>query len=282
MPNTPRMKWPFPRENLDPWFDSYVDQLSAQDASGYAHREDRNEFLGAGGTFTFDDVGDSLTWDATLEIYSPITGFRIDVPADTISIEDGQVFYVELTRAPTNVITAVPVVSSTIPGNDTAMVIAVRRGSNMVFRHGVSLPSGVPSPLFAPAVPPAGPLGTIWAGGRESHDSDVTPLIVGAFAFTPTIYLPDLTSLVFRAVAANGDVGLTNSVILFNVTDSETVATLDFTSTSIAKDEVTLTLGSGVGEIDTPEHIYEVRIILGAPPAPSDTIELYSTELRVL
>jgi hypothetical protein len=282
VPNTPRMKWPFPRENLDPWFDAYVDQLTAQDASGYAHREDRNAFLGGGGTFTFDDAGDSLVWDATLEIYSPISGFRIDVPADTISIEDGQVFYVELTRSPTNVITGVPVVASTIPGNDTAMVIAVRRGANVVFRHGLSLPAGVPSPLFAPAVAPAGPLSIITTGGRESHDSD-TPLIVGAFAFTPSIYLPDLTSLVFRAVAANGDIGLTNSVQLYNVTDAELVATLSFTSTSQVKDEVTLTLGSGAGEIDTPEHIYEVRIKLDvASGGPTETIELYSAELRVL
>jgi hypothetical protein len=276
------MQWPYPKENQDPWYEAFTDLIGAQDATGYAAREDRHIFMGAGGTFTFDDAGDSLTWDADLEIYSPVAGFRIDVPATTVTIEDGEVLYVELTRAPTVTLTSPALVASTVPSSDTSYAIALRRGATVYFRHGLALASGVPTALFTPALP-AGPLNIIWGGGRESHNSEATPLVAGAFAFTPSTYSPNLTSVVFRAVAGNGDVGLTNQVQLYNVTDSELVASLDFTTTSAAKDEVTLTLGTGVGEIDTPEHIYEIRIILGAAPGgPTETIELYSAELRVL
>jgi hypothetical protein len=127
-----------------------------------------------------------------------------------------------------------------------------------------------------------GPKALVWAGGRETHNSDVTPLVAAAFAFNPVNYDP-VTSMVFRAVAANGDVSLTNKVQLYNLTAGELVAEIDVTATDAAKDEVTLVRGTGAGQIDDVEHIYEVRIILGATPAsPSETIELYSAELRVL
>jgi hypothetical protein len=88
--------------------------------------------------------------------------------------------------------------------------------------------------------------------------------------------------MVFRAVAANGAIALVNKVQLYNFTDGEMVAEIDVTTTSTAMDEVVLVRGSGVGQIDDAEHIYEVRIILGATPVgETDTIELYSAELRV-
>lgn len=278
MPNSTRMSFPFPAENQDPWFDPFEDFVAAMDASAYAAREDRHIILGGGGTFSFDAIGGSLTFDEDLEVFSPIKGFKFTVPAATVVMVEGAVFFVDLVRSPTVGQTLTAQSANQVPNSDTAYIIAIRRGSSVFFRHGLELPTGISTPIFAGG----GALGAvIFVGGRESHDSDVTPLVVAAFAFTPISHDP-VTSLVFRAVAANGDVSLTNTVELFNVTDSESVATLSFTSTSIAKDEVALTLGSGVGEIDDPEHIYEVRLLLGAAPGgPTETIELYSAELRV-
>ena len=279
MPNSDRMKWPFPAENQDPWYDAFRDMVGQMDASGYSAREDRQLIMAGGGLWSFDGAGDLLSWDDTLEVVSPIAGFRMEVAAGSVDMEDGDVLYIDLTRAPSTNVTTSAVSASQVPSSDTAYVIAVRRGASVYFRHGFSIPSGSSRELFSGVS--SAPSTIIWMGGRESHNSDVTPLVAGAIAFTPVTHNP-VTSLVFRAVAANGNTGLTNQVQLVNVTDGELVAELSFTSTNIAKDEVTLTIGSSVGDIDDPEHIYEVRIKLGAAPASGDdTVELYSAELRV-
>lgn len=285
MPNSSRMTWPYPSENQDPWFEAFKDFINAADVSAYAAREDRTLILAKGGTFLFDSISGALSWNATLEVMSPISGFRMDLLAGSVVLQDGQIFYVNLTRYPVSNVILTAQVGDQLPSNDVAYPIAVRRGTSVYFRHGLELPTSTPMGLFDGGGGGGGGggfgLANLWLGGRETHNSD-TPLIVSAVAFTPVSYT-GLVSLVFRAVAANGTTGLTNHVQLYNVTDSQLVAELDFTSTSAVKDEVALTLGVGVGEIDTPEHIYEVRILLGAPSGGvSDTIELYSAELRVL
>lgn len=280
MPNSSRMKWPYPGEYSDPWYDSFEGLVAQIDASSYAAREDRQLIMAKGGVFSFDADTDTLTWSATLEVLSPIAGFRMDVPAASAVITDGQVLYIDLTRSPTGNVTTSALVADLVPSTDTSYGIAIRRGTDIYFRHGAVLSSGISKNIFTGE--DGGPKALVWAGGRETHNSEVSPLVVAAFAFNPTNYDP-VTSMVFRAVAANGDVGLTNKVQLFNLTDSVLIAEIDVTSTNTVKDEITLVRGSGAGEIDDVERIYEVRIILGATPAgPTETVELYSAEIRVL
>jgi hypothetical protein len=249
--------------------------LQEMDFSGYASREDRQLILGGSSVWTFTVAG-NLSWDAALDILCTITGLRCTLPAGNVDLEDGEALYVSLTRNPrTNVILTAQVGS--VPSSDNDYVICVRFGDTVYFRTGLALSAGSSVPLLLPA----SSLSTVWAGGRETWNSEATPLISGAFAFNPSDYNIS-TGLVFRAMAANGNPSLTNYVRLWNVTDDEQVAQLEFTTTEIAKDEATLVIGSGPGEIDTTEHVYEVRTILGATPTdPNDTIELYSAELRV-
>lgn len=285
MPNTPRMKWPYPAENQDPWYDAFENLVTQQDASVYAAREDRHLIMAKGGLWGFNATSGLASWSDTFEILSPITGFRMEFAAGSVNVADGQVIYADLTRSPTTNTYAPLLVANQVPNTDSAFVVAVRRGATLFFRHGRALEDGdiadvfVPTSVFPVTIP--GLLTSIWMGGRESHSDNVVPLVVGANSFTPTTYDP-VESLVFSVEAANGTTGLTNVVQLWNVTDSELVAELEFTSTNVAKDEVVLVRGSGPGEIDDPEHIYEVRIKLGAAPAgQDDTIELYSAEIRV-
>jgi hypothetical protein len=115
----------------------------------------------------------------------------------------------------------------------------------------------------------------------ESHDSD-TPKVTCQFALNPPDY--DLTNttrtLTFRAVATNGNSGLTTHVELYNVTDGESISILDFTTTSPAIQEEVLTIGAGAGEVDDSQKIYEVRIWVDSPLSVADTIELGSAELQ--
>jgi hypothetical protein len=123
----------------------------------------------------------------------------------------------------------------------------------------------------------------IRAGDVASHDS-ATPMIVSQFAFDPSEY--NLTgaarSLVFRAVAANGGGVAQTKARLYSVTDTEYIgAGVTFTTASAAKQEETLTIGSGAGEVDDSEKVYEVHIWV-VSPSPGDTIELGSAELRLV
>lgn len=274
MPNTDRMRWPYPSEDQDPWFDAFVSLLQGQDASGYASREDRQLILGGGGVWTFT-AGGNLSWDAVLDVLCTITGLRGTLPVGDVDLIDGQALYVTLTRNPrTNVALTAQVGS--VPSTDDDYVICVRFGDVVYFRHGLALVAGTSTPLLLPSVG----LSLVWGGSRETWNDNITPLVSGAFAFSPATY--GASSVVFRAMAANGNPSLTNYVRLWNVTDDEQVAQLEFTSTDITKDEAALVIGSGPGEIDLTEHVYEVRVLLGALPVdPNDTIELYSAELRV-
>ncbi len=149
MPNSNRMNWPFPAEDQDPWFDSFNNMVTAMDASAHASREDRNIFMGKGGTFSWSSGSPgTLTWDETLEIYSPISGFRFNLTAQSVFLEDGQLFYVDLIRSPTNNITLSPVVASSIPPSDNAFAIAIRRGDEVYFRFGTKLADGDSFPIF--------------------------------------------------------------------------------------------------------------------------------------
>ena len=109
--------------------------------------------------------------------------------------------------------------------------------------------------------------------------------MVGADSFNPLDYANGgyTRVILFRAVAANGDVDMTTSVSLYNVTDADPIATLSFTSTTPTKNEIVLVEGSGSGKIDQSEKIYEVRISLTSPPGgPTNTIELYGAEILVV
>jgi len=120
-------------------------------------------------------------------------------------------------------------------------------------------------------------------GEGESHDSD-TPLIVAQSEFNPLDYVMTGTtrSLKFRAVAANGGGVASTNVRLYSVTDSETIATLNFTAATPTAKEVALVEGAGAGEIDLASKLYEVRIWVVAPDLTDDTIELGSAEIQVI
>lgn len=142
MPNSNRMQWPYPSENQQPWFDAFEDFVSAQDASAYASREDRQSILTEGGTISWTVGTSTLEWSANLSVTSPISGFLQNVEASSLVIDAGEVVYVTLTRAPTNNQSLTPVVASQVPSTDSAFVLAVRVGDKVYWRNGLSMDDG--------------------------------------------------------------------------------------------------------------------------------------------
>jgi len=273
MPNSPRMNWPYPSQDQDPWFDQFVAMVQSQDASAYANREDRQLVLARGGIWEFDASSGLLEWDADLEVLSLVSGPRLVLPAGNVTLTDGQALYVNLTRSPTSNLILSAQVSVQVPSTDEAYVICVRRDAEVYFRHGRVLADGASSSLFsvAGAVPH---VLTIVVGEMVSPSE--TEVVVGAISFSPLDYAP-LSNITFRALAKS-NTGDDVFVHLRNATDSEVVAQLTFSLTDIAKEEEVLVLGSGTGEIDDPEHIYDVVIYVDSAP---EQIYLYSAELRI-
>lgn len=140
MANTPRMNWPFPNENKHPWYQALENFAESLDASGYAAREDRHIILTGGGTIDWNQP--TLEWDSDIKIVSPISGFQVLVGPGTLTIEDGQIVYVTLVRAPTSNVAVVPTVSTQVPSTDTAFALAVRIGIKLYWRNGFMMDDG--------------------------------------------------------------------------------------------------------------------------------------------
>ncbi len=168
MEQTPRMQWPYPTAEDDPWFDTYEDQLNAADASGYAHREDRHAILAEGGIITWDSGTGVLAWAGSIAVTSPITGFLWQVPTGNETIAEGETLYVVLNRGPgqnTNVATAV---SSTVPSTDNAFALATRIGTRVYWRNGLKMENGDSLTNLGSG-----------QGGGASTDLRTAPIIVG-------------------------------------------------------------------------------------------------------
>jgi hypothetical protein len=121
---------------------------------------------------------------------------------------------------------------------------------------------------------------TIRLDMSKSYSSS-TALVAGQFELNTEDY-PSLSGFTLRAIAANGTTPLTSHVVLYNVTDSETVATLDFIDTVNPQlKQQNLVSGTASGTLKPASKIYEARIYVDSPVSEDDTIELGSAEIRV-
>lgn len=144
MPNTtPLVKITYPSENEDPFFPSFVSMMSALDTALYALREDRGLILMGGGLFTFTSSSGVLTWASEIDIFSPLTGFKIYIAAGQVTLNDGQCFYIATTRNPSGNTAATMVVGSTVPAtDDNQLLIGIRKGTTVYFRNGRTINDG--------------------------------------------------------------------------------------------------------------------------------------------
>lgn len=137
-----RLSWPYPDLNEDPFYPKFVAMVTAQDATGYANREDRSILFTKGGLFSWNSGTNSLTWSAPIQAMSTISGYHLDIPAGSATLLDGQSLYTVLTRAPVSNGALTSVIAGQIPNTDDAILLAVRNGNTLYFRNGVALPNG--------------------------------------------------------------------------------------------------------------------------------------------
>lgn len=149
---TPRFKWPVPTQNIDNWYDPFVSLQIAVDTSTFANTEDRNAICMGGGTFAYTQSSGLLEWDDTIEILSANTGFVRSIVSDSIALNEGELFLVELTRYPIENSIVLPLKASNLATlaniNDT-FVLAIRRNNIIYFRNGKNMQDGDSFKVFA-------------------------------------------------------------------------------------------------------------------------------------
>lgn len=194
MPETSRIKWPFPREFEDPWYDSFVAFIEAVDASVYTTREDRSSVLMGGGTVSFNVTGldGVLTWAQAISLLSPIAGLLINFEPTTVSLLDGEMLYANVTRYPTSSLSTLLQKARSVPNTDDALLLAIRRGNRIYWRNGKviadgesyavfeqSAVSGAPVGNALPASVTAGASGTAGVSSSASRQDHAHPVPVG-------------------------------------------------------------------------------------------------------
>jgi hypothetical protein len=148
MPSSPRMSWPTIAENQDPWFDAFTGLVNAIDASCYASREDRHAVLMGGGIISFTAATGLLTWAASLEVLAAVTGYLWTLPAGQVTLQDGEIFYVNLVRAPQSGTGLAAQHAMQVPTTDQGFLLAIRRGIRVYFRNGAVALDGHPGAII--------------------------------------------------------------------------------------------------------------------------------------
>jgi len=281
VPNTPRMDWPYPSRNKSEWFTQFEGFAQAQDASGYAAREDRNLKITGGGPLTFAASAGLLTRSSDIVVPSPITGFTWTIASGSLNLDDGEFAYLTLPRRPLTNRTVSLSAAATVPSTDDDWVVAVRVGDRVYFREGQVLRDGESKELLQ-----AGGGGV--AVGEPTDASDPVPLsyleshtlrkeritgyhqvdgVTGALntqdfiPFDPTLYPDAQIDFVASLWVSVGTINV--AVEMYNVSDGETLSSSQISGVSDLLPTIyraTLTQGDSAGEMKLSEKLYEVRL----------------------
>jgi len=274
--------WSYPGQNQDPWYDSFESMVLGIDASSYASREDRSLIFTGGGTFSFTASSGVLAWSAPIDIFSAVSGSKISIAAGSATLTDGQVLYVNVTRAPSGNVSASAQVAGSVPNTDNAYILAVRSGTFVFFRTGHRIEDGETKSLYATGIGTSGQhlVSTAWAGAKTQH-SNIISLVVGLFSFDPDYYDLSGASLQVSLRAVGKNLGTSAArVKLYNVTDAADVAEISFISTTTHKAEALIDIGASPGQIPSGERIYRVETYSAV--ASSDVYDVYSMDIRAI
>ena len=276
-----RMGWPVPDEGVDPWYDAFLGLVGAVDTSGFASRENAGILMTGGGQLSLNSTTGVMTWQSDINIFAPITGYLWTLPGPeitgggTVTIQNGQVLYVNLNRAPTGNTTLGVLTASQIPNTDNAFLLGIRIGTKVYFRNGAVLTAGSPADVIDN---PGGAIGSAGQLIRRSTamaineaTSQSTYVVGGDFQLNPADYaLSSLnTNIYFLATASVTRAALTGQVILQDLTSATQVAQLTFTGNVVPSQQITTAL-----TLTSAAHMYEVRYYVTGGAGGSDQILL--------
>lgn len=137
---TPKLGIRTPSEYEDPFWDSDAFRMTDLDDWIFANVEDKNQIVI--GTLSFDAPSGELSWSSALHLASPTQNGLISIPADNLTVADGQFVYVVVPR-PYQSTTLVASVGSPPLMDEDMVPIAFRYGNNIYVKGQGSL-TGIP------------------------------------------------------------------------------------------------------------------------------------------
>lgn len=288
---SPRMLWPFPSKEDDPWFDQFESFVRAADASGFAAREDRHLTMGDGGPLTWTPSTDTLAWGSEIFISAAMTGFRWRIAASSVTLQIGEVLYVDLNRNPLTNVLLIEKTASVVPNTDNALALAIRIGNNIYWRNGLRMTGGT--------IPSLSPVQITAASFSLSHSppvrtfADAAELVVGGGLFDGSMTIPTQVAFnligLYVATGTAGDCRLRIYDIGTEATPAAPVLrstlTIPFASGNATRSfsNVLSVVGTitGIDQILNTPRLYEVSAELDGADGASDIFHVYRGSLEV-
>ena len=98
MPTTTRLGWIYPTEEQKDWWNIWKTLVNQMDSDVWASFENSFLVLSGGGDIYLDTVMDTLAWSGDLYIRSLLTMGTVRIPAGSVTLEDGNIGYVVVSR----------------------------------------------------------------------------------------------------------------------------------------------------------------------------------------
>jgi hypothetical protein len=142
------MSLPYPAQFAEEWWTTFVQLMDALDSNHFAAFEDRNLFFTGGGTWTWDATSGLLEWDDTLRLNTPSTGLPQDLAAASVTLVDGQLMVVDVTRGGAAAVTLAADVATSLSADAAVVALCYRSGDKLYFRNGVTLADAASYSVF--------------------------------------------------------------------------------------------------------------------------------------
>ena len=138
MPTTDRLGWLYPTEEQKDWWSIFVARITQMDADVWASFENAYLVLDGGGVISLNTSTDVLSWTSDLYVRSTLTGGSARIPAGSVTLEDANTAYIDITRPlsssydTTMQVTSTPLISAEDQRN--TVFVAIRSGSQLILR----------------------------------------------------------------------------------------------------------------------------------------------------
>lgn len=139
---TTKLNITYPSGTENPWYASFESFVVAVDRHLFASNEDRSLIFIGGGTLAWDAGTGAFSWSAAIQVITPTTGKLQTLAASSITITDGSMMLLSLTRGATSTVTLSATTGNYAGATATALVFAYRSGTKLYLRTGQVLSDG--------------------------------------------------------------------------------------------------------------------------------------------
>lgn len=146
MPTTNRLGWRYPVEDQKDWWDIWVALINQQDSDVWAAFENSFLVLTGGGDISLDTATNLVTWTNDMYLISLLSQAELRIPAGSVTMNDGNVAYLNVSRPVlSSADTVLQVTSNPLVSQNqrNTVFVMVRRGDELIMRPWQGQPQSV-------------------------------------------------------------------------------------------------------------------------------------------